>query len=268
LLRCRRFLARTELFPEAGRQENAPDPVAVVSFMLNLTWFGVVGAFILQEYRTGAFEIGSGWTNLFFLLSGIINCSLLIKSRNSFLFAGAGMGTLGLLFMLEHIHVVLVEKHELIWHLAGEAGEQILLVLGLALAFLSVSALMFLFLWLQAGEKKFWARKALLSTQVTFLTLSLLTMLKPGGLAATPGGMTLALTEHAAMAEENLRAAATLALTTGEGLELTATITNVGAGHSIPTGVTYIRQMWLEVTVTNERGELVYVSGHPDADNL
>ncbi|MDW7650669.1 MAG: multiheme c-type cytochrome [Bacillota bacterium] len=76
--------------------------------------------------------------------------------------------------------------------------------------------------------------------------------------------------EHAAMAEANLKAAAELALTgslTQDGLLLTATVTNVGAGHSIPTGVTYIRQMWLEVTVTDEQGNVVFTSGHTDDDN-
>lgn len=76
--------------------------------------------------------------------------------------------------------------------------------------------------------------------------------------------------EHAQMAEENLRAAASLEVTgktTTDGLELHVTVHNTGAGHSIPTGVTYIRQMWLEVTVTNQKGEIVFLSGHPDNDN-
>jgi len=76
--------------------------------------------------------------------------------------------------------------------------------------------------------------------------------------------------EHARMAEENLRAAATLDLSgrkTEQGLELTVTVNNVGAGHKIPTGVTYIRQMWLEVTVKNERGETIFASGHTDENN-
>ncbi|EEG79050.1 multiheme c-type cytochrome [Dethiobacter alkaliphilus] len=76
--------------------------------------------------------------------------------------------------------------------------------------------------------------------------------------------------EHAQMAEENLRSAAELSLdgqVTANGLELTVTAENVGAGHAIPTGVTYIRKMWLELTVENEQGEVVYVSGHTDDDN-
>lgn len=77
-------------------------------------------------------------------------------------------------------------------------------------------------------------------------------------------------TEHAKMAEANLKAAATIDLDgslTEDGLDLIVHVNNVGAGHSIPTGVTYIRQMWLEVTVTNGKGETVFLSGHPDEAN-
>lgn len=76
--------------------------------------------------------------------------------------------------------------------------------------------------------------------------------------------------EHARKAEENLRAAARLDLKgeqTADGLKLTVNVTNVGAGHKIPTGVTYVREMWLEVTVVNEKGETVFRSGHTDEQN-
>lgn len=76
--------------------------------------------------------------------------------------------------------------------------------------------------------------------------------------------------EHALKAEENLRAAARLDLEgrqTADGLELTVNVTNVGAGHKIPTGVTYIREMWLEVVVLNEQGETVFRSGYTDLQN-
>lgn len=76
--------------------------------------------------------------------------------------------------------------------------------------------------------------------------------------------------KHARKAEENLRAAAHLGLAgklTPDGLDLTVNVTNVGAGHKIPTGVTYIREMWLEVTVVNDKGETVFRSGHMDAQN-
>jgi hypothetical protein len=193
MLKFRGILARANIFPYAARQERTPDLVALASFMLNMSWFAIAGTFILQEYRIGAFEIGSGWTNIFFLFSGIINCSLLIKSRNSFIFAGAGMGALGLLYMLRYIEVVLIEKHELIWRLTGELGEQILLALGLAMAFLFVLAVIFFCLSFQAVKSREGARWVLLTVQVALLTLSLLFMLRHDDLSATPAGAPLAL---------------------------------------------------------------------------
>jgi nitrate/TMAO reductase-like tetraheme cytochrome c subunit len=62
-----------------------------------------------------------------------------------------------------------------------------------------------------------------------------------------------------ALAEANLKAAATLELEAPEVQEtgdvsIKATITNVGAGHYLPTGLTEVRQMWLEVTALDEAG--------------
>ncbi len=76
--------------------------------------------------------------------------------------------------------------------------------------------------------------------------------------------------DHAGQAEENLRAAAELELTgrlVPGGLELTVNITNVGAGHKIPTGVTYIRKIWLEITVRDSQGNIVFALGHIDENN-
>ena len=67
------------------------------------------------------------------------------------------------------------------------------------------------------------------------------------------------------LARAMLEAAAELeaeALVTENGIELLARVNNVGAGHKIPTGVTYIRKMWLEVTVKDDAGETIYESGH------
>ena len=40
----------------------------------------------------------------------------------------------------------------------------------------------------------------------------------------------------------------------GEKAKAKATITNVGAGHYLPTGLTEVREMWLEVTAQGEEG--------------
>lgn len=77
--------------------------------------------------------------------------------------------------------------------------------------------------------------------------------------------------EQAEMSREFLRAAAEIKLAqkvTDEGtLELTVDVHNVGAGHKIPTGTTYIRIMWLEVGVVDSSGKQVYSSGQVDAGN-
>lgn len=62
-----------------------------------------------------------------------------------------------------------------------------------------------------------------------------------------------------ARAEERLRSAAKLDLRVPEIVEsgevaIQTTITNVGAGHYLPTGLTDMRQMWLEVTATDAEG--------------
>ena len=63
----------------------------------------------------------------------------------------------------------------------------------------------------------------------------------------------------AALAEERLKAAATLEVELPEIVEtgqvaMKTTITNVGAGHYLPTGLTEVRQMWLEVVATDADG--------------
>ena len=77
--------------------------------------------------------------------------------------------------------------------------------------------------------------------------------------------------EQAEMSREFLRAAAEVKLAervTDDGtLELTVDVHNVGAGHKIPTGTTYIRIMWLQVEVVDKSGKVVYSSGHIDDKN-
>ena len=63
----------------------------------------------------------------------------------------------------------------------------------------------------------------------------------------------------AARAEERLQSAAKLDLLVPEVVEsgsvaVQTTITNTGAGHYLPTGLTDMRQMWLEVTATDADG--------------
>jgi len=78
-------------------------------------------------------------------------------------------------------------------------------------------------------------------------------------------------TKQAEMSREFLRAAAEVKLAdrvTDDGtLELTVEVHNVGAGHKIPTGTTYIRIMWLQVEVADRAGKVVYSSGQVDDKN-
>jgi len=64
----------------------------------------------------------------------------------------------------------------------------------------------------------------------------------------------------AVLAEERLKAAVTIDLaveeivSAGTAATLAATVTNVGAGHYVPTGLTDFRECWLEVVATGEDG--------------
>lgn len=74
---------------------------------------------------------------------------------------------------------------------------------------------------------------------------------------------------NADLAEANLKAAATMEqsveriVPAGQTVKVATTITNVGAGHYLPTGLTEFRQMWLQVTATDASGEEVF-SGRRD----
>ncbi|MHB0866722.1 MAG: multiheme c-type cytochrome [Thermoleophilia bacterium] len=77
----------------------------------------------------------------------------------------------------------------------------------------------------------------------------------------------LASPTHQKLAEEQLRAAAEIsisksgAVTPGATAALTVTVTNTGAGHYLPTGLTEVREMWLEVVVTDATGKDIFHSG-------
>jgi hypothetical protein len=72
----------------------------------------------------------------------------------------------------------------------------------------------------------------------------------------------------AQLAEERLQAAVEMELVAPEILEpgatadVEVTLTNVGAGHYVPTGLTEVRQMWLEVTADTGSGEPVVIGTH------
>jgi len=75
---------------------------------------------------------------------------------------------------------------------------------------------------------------------------------------------------HSKMAVERLRHAADLEIVKRssrqkDGLaRVGVKVTNSGAGHYLPTGITEIRQMWLEVKITDALGRLVFWSGAMD----
>lgn len=49
--------------------------------------------------------------------------------------------------------------------------------------------------------------------------------------------------------------------------ELTVKVTNERAGHHLPTSLTEVRQIWLEVVVTDDQGREVFRNGTLDANN-
>jgi hypothetical protein len=75
---------------------------------------------------------------------------------------------------------------------------------------------------------------------------------------------------HTADAIARLRSAATLALKLPEKAQRVADIevavTNVGAGHAIPTSITELRQVWIDLALTDAGGNEVFRSGAVDKD--
>lgn len=76
----------------------------------------------------------------------------------------------------------------------------------------------------------------------------------------------------AEMAVERLQKATTMELSSpevasaGEDVSIDVSITNSGAGHNIPTGVSEIREIWVEVTATDANGNNIYSAGTVDTD--
>jgi hypothetical protein len=75
---------------------------------------------------------------------------------------------------------------------------------------------------------------------------------------------------HADMAEKRLKSAAELELTPpksakpGSMTTVGVKVINVGAGHNLPTSLTEVRQMWLDVKVTDAEGKEIFRSGALD----
>lgn len=75
---------------------------------------------------------------------------------------------------------------------------------------------------------------------------------------------------QARMAEDRIRNAAKLEAVDVKPMNkmglytLVLKVTNTGAGHYLPTGMTFIREMWLDVKVTDQSGAEIYASGGMD----
>jgi hypothetical protein len=78
-------------------------------------------------------------------------------------------------------------------------------------------------------------------------------------------------TMQAAMAEERLKSAARIELVVpakaaaGKDMAIEVVVRNVAAGHNLPTGVTELRQMWIDLRVSDASGKTIFRSGQLDA---
>lgn len=75
--------------------------------------------------------------------------------------------------------------------------------------------------------------------------------------------------EKASMATDRLKNAATLDLDLSglEKQEVIVGVTNSGAGHSLPTGVGDLRQVWIELTILDKSGKPIFQTGILDKKN-
>lgn len=78
------------------------------------------------------------------------------------------------------------------------------------------------------------------------------------------------LKEKYRMAVEHLQSAAVIEMTPvyrkGQLNELRVRVKNIRAGHNLPTSLTNVRQMWLEITATDEKGRVIVSSGAVQQD--
>ena len=76
--------------------------------------------------------------------------------------------------------------------------------------------------------------------------------------------------KHAGIAKKRLQSAAELTVSAPSSAAkstiatLAVKVTNVGAGHNLPTSLTEVRQMWLDVKVTDSKGNNIFRSGDLD----
>lgn len=77
--------------------------------------------------------------------------------------------------------------------------------------------------------------------------------------------------EHKAEAIKRLQNAADLDMDVRHGKgganELRIKVTNLRAGHNLPTSLTFIRRIWLDVTITDDQGRVLLRSGELDDHN-
>ena len=77
---------------------------------------------------------------------------------------------------------------------------------------------------------------------------------------------------HRGIAEKRLKSAAELSIAApgavkqGEVVTLEVKVRNVGAGHNLPTSLTEVRQMWLDVQAVDGSGKEIFRSGALDKD--
>jgi hypothetical protein len=78
--------------------------------------------------------------------------------------------------------------------------------------------------------------------------------------------------QHAAMGEERLKSAASLEIEAparalaGEMLRFEVVVHNVAAGHNLPTSLTELREMWVDLRVRSTDGVVVFQSGNLEAN--
>lgn len=78
-------------------------------------------------------------------------------------------------------------------------------------------------------------------------------------------GVLIAATTALLQSSADLSLAARPGAEPGGELDLDVTVVNQVEGHSLPTGSTFNRQLWIELTVTDGNGDVVYISGDLDA---